>query len=43
MVDCRDDEEGDMIWKYIKIRYRIWRINKQLDKLLKKNKKGRKK
>jgi hypothetical protein len=30
-----------MIWKYIKIRYRLWKLNRELDAMLKGLKRGK--
>lgn len=30
-----------MIWKYIKIRYKLWRLNRELDRMIKELKRGK--
>jgi hypothetical protein len=42
MAYSRDDEEGFVSWEYIKLKIKLWILNKQLDRLHKKIKRVKK-
>lgn len=42
MANSRDDEERVVSWEHIKLKIKLWILNKQLDRLHKKIKKVKK-